>query len=490
MLHAILGQTRQWPRGSGVTALVPAAVAVAILANPTVPMPEGVDKTKSTAPSTLNRINPVPAAHASISDSSELSLESTEDPALASVLIEEELSDTAQIIELDAEPAMQPLDAAEAEALRSPGTPVELKVRRGDALSSLLSGAGVRNADWLALAKLGGIASKLNRLHPGDVLRLRLEGSELLRLELALDEMTTLVVERQEDQGFSQHVLERPHRLEQRHASGEIQDSLYLSALQMGLTDRMIMQLANIFAWDIDFERDVRTGDRLVVLYEQPVDSRNGQDVGDAEVLAATYIQARKSFEAVYYAPSKGEPGYFNAEGRPMKKAFLRTPVEFSRISSRFSKGRKHPILNTIRAHRGVDYAAGHGTPIRATGDGRVVHAGTKGGYGRTVIIEHGGKYRTLYAHMSRYGHAIGAGTRVRQGQIIGYVGSSGLATGPHLHYEFHVHGNHVDPLSVKLPAADPLPKDQIAAFHAHAHPLLAQLATLAEPTSVAQAGQ
>ena len=176
------------------------------------------------------------------------------------------------------------------------------------------------------------------------------------------------------------------------------------------------------------------------------------------------------------YTTSKGETGYYTAEGNNVRKAFIRTPVDFARISSRFSKGRKHPILNKIRAHKGVDYAAPRGTPIKAAGDGKVILAGTKGGYGNTVVIQHGSRYRTLYAHMQGFAKNVRTGSTVKQGQIIGYIGTTGLSTGPHLHYEFQVNGTHVDPLSQKQLIADPLSGKEKQRFLQHSTPLMAQL--------------
>ncbi len=195
-----------------------------------------------------------------------------------------------------------------------------------------------------------------------------------------------------------------------------------------------------------------------------------------ATILAAEFINHGKRYQAIRYTDAGGKTDYYSLDGKSMRKAFLRTPVEFSRISSGFSLGRKHPVLNTIRAHKGVDYAASTGTPIKATSDGKIVHRGKKGGYGNTIIVQHGSKYSTLYAHMSKYRSGLTTGSRVKQGQIIGYVGSSGLATGPHLHYEFRVDGVHRDPLRVKLPGADPLANKYRADFDKKAEALMAQL--------------
>lgn len=367
------------------------------------------------------------------------------------------------------------------------GEEQSLVVTRGDSLSGLLAQAGIRAADWLAVSKLPDEAKRLHRMQPGEVLTIRRDGDRLLALSYPLDSLRTLEIAGS-DAGWEQSITTQATETKRHQASGVIRNSLYLSALEMGLSDRMIMQLADIFAWDIDFERDVRDGDRLHVIYEQSYLQNTETVAGHPRIMAVAYEAAKRDFQAVYYTPAEGSAGYYNADGRPMRKAFLRTPVEFARISSRYSRARKHPILNRVRAHKGVDYAAAHGTPIRATGDGRVAHLGTRGGYGRTIILEHAGQYRTLYAHMSSYARGLRTGSRVQQGQTIGYVGASGLATGPHLHYEFHKHGQHVDPLSVALPAAAPLPAAEMARFEQTTTPLLTQLAQLSQGATFAQA--
>jgi murein DD-endopeptidase MepM/ murein hydrolase activator NlpD len=236
----------------------------------------------------------------------------------------------------------------------------------------------------------------------------------------------------------------------------------------------MTMELAGIFGWDIDFALDIRKGDQFTVLYEELY--LDGERIGNGDILAAEFINQGRRYQAVRYTDAGGKTDFYSLDGKSMRKAFLRTPVEFSRISSGFSLGRKHPILNKIRAHKGVDYAAATGTPIKATSNGKIVHRGKKGGYGNTIIIQHGTKYSTLYAHMSKFRGGLKTGSHVKQGQVIGYIGSSGLATGPHLHYEFRVDGVHRDPLKVKLPGSEPLDSKYLADFSRKAESLLAQL--------------
>jgi murein DD-endopeptidase MepM/ murein hydrolase activator NlpD len=202
----------------------------------------------------------------------------------------------------------------------------------------------------------------------------------------------------------------------------------------------------------------------------------DGEKIGEGDILAATFINQGKIFRAVRYTNESGIAEYYSPDGRNMHKAFLRTPVEYTRISSGFSLGRMHPILNRIRAHKGVDYAAPIGTPVKATGNGKVIFRGKKGGYGNVIIVQHGNRYSTLYGHLSRFKDGLGIGSRVGQGQVIGYVGMTGLATGPHLHYEFRIDDVHRDPLTVKLPGAEPLNNENLADFKQKSATLIGML--------------
>ena len=234
------------------------------------------------------------------------------------------------------------------------------------------------------------------------------------------------------------------------------------------------LELAKAFGYDIDFAQDLRVGDEFHVIYEEIW--RDGERLRSGDILAATFVNQGRRYQVFRYVFADGRSDYYDAEGRPMKKGFLRMPIDFARISSRFSTARKHPVLGTTRAHRGVDYAARTGTPIMAAGDGKVLFSGWKNGYGRTVILQHNNKITTLYAHMSKFA-GLRTGARVRQGDVIGYVGASGLASGPHLHYEFRIAGVHRDPLKVTRPKPEPLPASELARFELQREPLLAQLA-------------
>jgi len=256
---------------------------------------------------------------------------------------------------------------------------------------------------------------------------------------------------------------------------GEISENLFADAARAGMDDRTTMNLVDIFAWDVDFVRDLRKGDRFRVLLEERFD-RQGMLL-DRVIQAAEFINQGHVFRAVRYKLANGRVDYFTPQGKSLRKTYLKSPVKFTRISSRFRLRRKHPILGYTRAHRGVDYAAPTGTPIHAVGDGRVRYVGWKGGYGRFILIQQtNSNHSTAYAHLSRYAHGIRRGIRVRQGQIIGYVGMRGLATGPHLHFEFRVRGRQVNPLTIKRAAARPVPAAQVGRFQQLADAMLKRM--------------
>ncbi len=259
-------------------------------------------------------------------------------------------------------------------------------------------------------------------------------------------------------------------------AHGRIRSSLYEDGINAGIPYPVIMEMAAIFAWDIDFAMDLRKGDSFAVLYRTEAADDDGHT---PRILAAEFVNRGKSYTAVYYRNKTGHAGYYTSQGISLRKAFLRNPVKYRRISSYFNLRRRHPVLNRIRAHKGVDYAAPTGTPVRATGDGKIIWRGRKGGYGKTLIIRHGRKYTTLYAHLSAYRPGLRTGKRVRQGDVIGYIGATGLATGPHLHYEFRVYGRHHNPLTVKLPKARALSRRRQKDFFERSKYLLGQLARL-----------
>jgi len=245
--------------------------------------------------------------------------------------------------------------------------------------------------------------------------------------------------------------------------SGVIQSSFYLSGLDEEIPESVIMDLAYIFGWDIDFIFDIRANDRFRILYETPF--VDGIKVENGSILFAEFFNKNKKYTAIRYKGRNKKWDYFDGQGNSLEKAFLRAPLDFAYVSSHFNPNRRHPILNKIRAHNGVDYAAKRGTPIRATGEGVIESVGWKGGYGRTVVIKHGGEISTLYAHMDKYNSSLARGSKVSQGQTIGYVGDSGLATAPHLHYEFKIGNKRSDPLKVSLPSALPLKQSLVNDF-------------------------
>lgn len=349
-----------------------------------------------------------------------------------------------------------------------------ITVRRGDSLSAIFKRHEIPAQELHGIMQLGRITRNLNALRPGDTIRFKLDTQQRVeQLVFDIDRLTSLQVTRQSADKFAARVIE--HELDRRltQSSGVISTSLYEAGKAAGLDDALIMQMTAIFGWDIDFVLDIRRGDHFTLLYEEQY--LNGEKIQDGPIIAAEFVNQGRRVHAIRYTDEEGRSDYYSPEGYSMRKAFLRTPVDFRRISSRFGK-RHHPVLNRMRMHKGVDYAARPGTPIQAAGDGKIVYRGWKGGYGRVVILQHGGRYSTLYAHMSGFKGGLRVGSRVRQGQTIGFVGSSGRATGPHLHYEFRVNGAHRDPLTVKLPNAEPIKSVYKADFLQLAERRLAQL--------------
>jgi murein DD-endopeptidase MepM/ murein hydrolase activator NlpD len=352
-----------------------------------------------------------------------------------------------------------------------------IEIKSGDTLAEIFSREGIPPQQLHQILDLGGAARNLTRIYPGQTLSLLTDGdSGLIRLEYQIDTFNLLEV-RRTGNDFD---VSTTYRTPERHvtnASGVINSSLFLAAQKAGLSDNMTLELASIFGWDIDFALDIRKGDQFVVLYDELY--LEGERVGEGHILAATFINQGKTYQAVRYTDGSGVTEYYSPDGKNMRKAFLRTPVEYTRISSGFSLGRLHPILNRIRAHKGVDYAAPTGTPVKVTANGKISFMGRKGGYGNAVIVQHGNHYSTLYGHLSRFGSGLSTGSSVRQGQVIGYVGMTGLATGPHLHYEFRIDDVHHDPLTVKLPGSEPLDKAHLADFREKAASLISKLDAL-----------
>jgi murein DD-endopeptidase MepM/ murein hydrolase activator NlpD len=348
-----------------------------------------------------------------------------------------------------------------------------VSVRAGQTVGDIFQKNGVNPAILQQLLADEANAAALRNIHPGDEFAfLHAADASLRGLRFDRDEHTRVIVTIDGD-GVHQQNIDRQIERRTHVAHGTIERSLFDAGAAAGMDDAMIIKLANAFGYDIDFAQDLRQGDSFTVIYDDLY--REGERLRDGDVIAATFINRGTRYSAFRYTDAAGTTMFYSADGRPLRKAFLRTPVDFTRISSLFSAGRLHPILGTMRAHRGVDYVAPAGTPIRAAGEGKVVFRGQQHGYGNVVILQHGGHYSTLYGHMSRFA-SIHVGQHVSQGQTIGYVGMTGLATGPHLHYEFRIDGVHRNPLTVTMPKPEPLPKIALARFHNHTQPMLAKL--------------
>ena len=381
------------------------------------------------------------------------------------------------------EPVHEAMAVASSEPSPAAAPTHRVTVNRGDSLYLIFKRLGLSQRDLALMTGSKPLAKKLARIDPRQEIELYVDAkSHLTRLVHRLDRTTSLHVSRDGDTFTFEEIVE-PLEVSIATAAGIIDSSLFEAGQRAGLSDNIIMQMAEIFGWDVDFALDIRAGDRFALIFEEQF--KDGERIGEGPIIAAEFTNRGRRIRAVRYVDSSNRSDYFSPDGRSMRKAFLRTPVNFTRISSRFNLSRRHPILHKIRAHRGVDYAAPRGTAVKASGDGKIIFAGRKGGYGRTVIVQHGSVYTTLYAHLSRFSKGLRSGKHVRQGQTIGYVGSTGLATGPHLHYEFRVRGVHRDPLKVELPKAAPLSRKYMADFRTKAKPLLAKL-DLLERTSVA----
>lgn len=360
-----------------------------------------------------------------------------------------------------------------------------LEVRPGESLARLFDRNDLDRGDLHAIMELGGETTSLARLMPGESLRVRSdEEGNVLALSRRLDEDRILHVQRDGDR-FEQRIETLPTQRRVQIANGRIDRSLYQDARDAGLSDNLIMNLASIFQWDIDFVLDIRRGDEFVVIYEEL--HRDGDKLRDGNILAAEIINRGDRIQAVRYTDPSGHTDYYAPNGDSMRRTFLRAPLDYMRISSGFNPNRRHPVLNRIRAHRGVDYAAPQGTPIRAAGEGRIVRRGRRGGFGNAVQIQHGERYSTLYAHMASFARGHRVGSRVEQGEVIGYVGQSGLATGPHLHYEFLVDGVHRNPVTVDFPSADPVAAEYREHFASSTAPLIAHLDLLEPDERLAQ---
>jgi len=349
-----------------------------------------------------------------------------------------------------------------------------VKVRSGQTLDAIFKRKGLPISLLHEIIALNKETRGLTKIRPGEIFDFQTDsGGQFQQMRYAVDEARYLFV-RQDEAGLTAEIQQREIFSEVAEAEGVIQSSLFLAGKQAGLSDAMVMKLANIFGWDIDFVLDIRKGDRFMLVYEKIY--REGEFLRDGNILAATFINQGERFQAIYF--QDGEvAGYFAPDGRNMRKAFLRAPLNFSYISSGFNPRRMHPVLKRIRAHNGIDYYAPRGTPVYSAGDGTVTRSAYSKANGHHVFVKHANSIETKYLHFTR--RAVKKGQKVKQGKTIGYVGSTGLATGPHLHYEFVVNGVHRNPRTVPLPKVKPLHGDLLVSFQSKAAPMLTQLSRL-----------
>ena len=416
----------------------------------------------------LGRNDPKPV----VSETPEMTATQTVEPLIAESVV----------VEDDAMSSYQPVIAPEPEPQFDE---LVLTVGRGDTMEKLFRKNDLDLGHLMAIAQLDEAKRQFRRIKPGDVFEITHDNGQLLSMYSKLDLTSALKIEKRES-SFVAELVEQPIETRKRHAYGVIDTSLFESAAEAGLSDKVIMNVAGIFAWDVDFVLDIRSGDDYYIQYEEIW--QDGEFVTDGEIVAAEFNNNGRSIQAIRFKDRDNKTDYFTPTGDSVRKAFLRNPVDFTRISSNFNPNRRHPILNTIRAHRGVDYAAPRGTPIKASGDGKVIFRGTKSGYGKAVILQHGGNITTLYAHMSGYASKARLGARVRQGQTIGYVGATGLATANHLHYEYRLNGVHRNPRTVKLPDAEPIAEKYREEFLTTAKPIIQELEKF-KSTQVASIG-
>jgi murein DD-endopeptidase MepM/ murein hydrolase activator NlpD len=350
----------------------------------------------------------------------------------------------------------------------------ELTIKSGDNLSSVFARMGLNDRDIYELFDGNKSAKDLRSIAPGQKLEFLVDNSgKLQELKYYKNNLDSLKFTRN-IAGFTSQLISLKPEVKRSFRQGTINSSLFMAAKQAGLPNTLTMDLANIFGYDIDFALDIQKGDHFKVMFEEQY--LEGKKIATGAILSAEFTNAGKTYRAVRYTSKDGTTRYYAPDGKGLNKAFLRTPVDFAKISSSFSLARKHPVLNTIRAHKGTDYAASTGTPIRSTGDGKIIFAGRKGAFGNCIIIQHGQGYQTLYGHMNSFAKGISTGSRVSQGQVIGAVGKTGLASGPHLHYEFHVNGQVRNPVTVQLPQSIGIAANEKDRFSASTQTLVAQL--------------
>lgn len=301
----------------------------------------------------------------------------------------------------------------------------------------------------------------LSNIRPGDQMQFSYFGDQLRSIEIMKDKINSLLINVEND--ISIKKIEKNIELVNSFKSGEIKTSFYEAAIDSDIPESVIMDFAYIFGWDVDFIFDIREGDSFYVVYDTPYSE--GEKVENGDIVIAKFVNNKNTYFANRFFNQNGKKEYFDNNGDNMQKAFLRAPLDFAYVSSHFNPNRMHPVLHTIRAHNGVDYAAKRGSPVRTTGDGIVSFVGQRNGCGKEIVINHSNDYSTRYCHLEKFEQSIKKGKKVLQGNTIGFVGSTGLATGPHLHYEFKIGNKRIDPIKVKLPSAEPVPKNLKSSF-------------------------
>lgn len=351
----------------------------------------------------------------------------------------------------------------------------KMTIRKGDTLSKIFQKYHLPAKDIQEILTLGPITQTLVTMYPYHQLDIGMDQQQqLVELIYSITPTKKLVIARHANH-FTAKIKKEKLEPHVHFANATIHQSLYTAAKRAHLKDNLVYELINNFAWDIDFAQDIRSGDRFVVLYNDYY--IGDQKVQGGDILAATFKTQNKTFKIVRYTNPAGHTAYYTPSGHSVKTAFIHTPVKYTRISSPFNPNRFHPILHRLHAHKGVDYAAPKNTPVKSTGDGKIIKQQRLGGYGNVIMIRHGSRYTTVYGHLSRFVKALHVGSHVKQGQTIAYVGQTGLATGPHLHYEFRINGKHVNPVNVKLPRARPISRKYRKDFFAKTKTLLAELA-------------
>ncbi len=434
---------------------------------------------KPVFPSTAVDANPVSPSTAAIANVDDVIFDRTESSQVFTqpVLNEQPSSSTVTLSALAVHPSMA---ALRSKAIAPEGSlATTVAVASGNTLSGILNDHGVSIEQMPKLLTDELVDKYLTNLTIGQELMItQLAEGEFHSLQTRVGDDKRITIQ-SSDSGFAVASIDLPVEKERVVTSGTIEQSLYLAAEEANLKQSTIMELANIFQWELDFARDIRKGDQFALVYDRLY--RDGSYIGDGDILAAEFMRGGKAHRAIRFTTDDGTTSYYSPDGQSMRRTFLRHPVDVVRITSKFNPNRMHPVLHKIRAHRGVDYGSPHGSPIYATADGTVKFAGSKNAYGKTVVLQHGQKFSTLYAHMSRISDKSKVGKRVKQGDVIGYVGKTGRVTGTHLHYEFRVNNEQIDPLKIELPAAEPIAAKYLPELRAISDEMTTQMSSVLE---------